>query len=525
MKVLLVQPPIEDFYTTPIRNYPLGLLFIASNIVDICDVEIVDLRQKKKKVITSPFYHLSEIYNDRESPFSLFSRYYHFGLCWEEIEKIISEKKPQIIGISANFSTYFDESLKVAKIAKETDSSIITVLGGNYPTLFPDEVLSKDFVDFVIRGEGETTFRMLIEKLKKGNVVHDIPGLCYRSKSGVIVKEIFTDNNTKLNLERSLLKKENYRYGKGYVAPVLTSRGCPYNCSFCGKPPVKFRFYNVDDVKKDIEKLLNLGFDTIDFEDDYFDITSPRIQNILTWLVGKDLKLTAMNGMVPKIDYESKKLIKEAGFQRINISLVDYDEEIRKFIERGHFNELDNVIDTFIDSEVPIEVHFIIGMPEQSKEKLVDTIIYLAEKKVLLGPSVYYLSPGSKIFENYIKEMGMIDFKNARSSALFQVNKEFCSITLSTFMRLTRFVNYIKSVVDKWEKDFTIKELKETVSMQMDLEGPILKALVEEKKFISFDKKQKDFKEDPIDKEVVERFFEKLNFIVGYKTKNVCNFK
>lgn len=522
MKVLLIQPPIEDYYTTSIRNYPLGLLFVASKLVDICDVEIVDLRQGYKKSIKSPFLHLDVIYNGRVSPFSLFARYYRFGLTEKEIKIAIENKKPDLIGISSLFSTYSEEALQVAKIAKEIDHNIITVLGGNHPTLFPEDVLSQTFVDYVIRGEGEIPFKMLVERLKNRKKIDEIPGLCYKENDRIVINDIFLNKEINFNLKRELVSRENYKYGKGYVAPVLTSRGCPHNCYFCGKPIVSFRFYEEKDIKADIEKLIKLGFDTIDFEDDYFDITQAPIKNILNWLIGKNLRLTAMNGMVPKIDLESKMLLKKSGFQRINLSIVDVNKELQEGINRGQFKDFEKILNEFIETGIPIEVHFIIGLPEQREENLVETIIYLAEKKVLLGPSVYYMSPGSHAFIDHKKNGSNINLKYARSSALYPLNKDFTSVKLSTFLKLTRFINYIKSVIDNSGKNINIKELIEKQKRENGLEGIILETLIKDKKFISYDNRQKIFLNDVFDRDAVYNLFNKLRFVRGYKTGNIC---
>lgn len=524
MKVLLIQPPIEDFYTTSIRNYPLGLLFIASKLINICDVEIVDLRQGTKKAIKSPYTHLEGIYNDRVSPFSLFSRYYRFGFSDEEIRKIIEDKKPDLIGISSIFSTYFKEALQVAKITKEIDSKIITVMGGTHPTQFPEDMLSHHFIDYVIRGEGEIPFRILVEKIKNKKTPHDIPGLCYRDDNGLVIKEVFRSNDTKIELRRELLSKENYRYGKGYVAPILTSRGCPHHCYFCGKPMVNFRYYEEGDVIKDIEKLIILGYDTIDFEDDYFDITLLHTKNILKWLIDKNLRLTAMNGMVPKIDWESKILLKKSGFQRINLSIVDVNEKLQEDIQRGQFREFEKILNEFIETNIPIEVHFIIGLPQQKEEHIIETIVYLAEKKVLLGPSVYYMSPGSLAFFDHKKTKDDINLKYARSSVLYPLNNDFSSIKLATYLRLTRFINFVKSAIDKSKRDIHIGELIINQKREDQIKGLILEKLINHDKFISYDKKNKKFIEDVTDNNAVLNLRKNIRFIKGYKTENICYF-
>jgi hypothetical protein len=140
MKVLLVQPPIEDFYDTAIRTYPLSLLYLATKIRDICDLSIIDFRSNKKpKVIHNhPFPELKNYYReDIHTPFSFFSRFYRFGCNHEEIKKNIREQKPDVVGISSLFTTYAIEAIEVARCVKGVSKDITTIMGGIHPTLFP----------------------------------------------------------------------------------------------------------------------------------------------------------------------------------------------------------------------------------------------------------------------------------------------------------------------------------------------------------------------------------------------------
>lgn len=171
MKVLLVQPPIEDFYDTSIRTYPLSLLYIATKIKDICDVSVVDFRSNRKPrlIADHPFSELTTYYRqDRYTPLSLFKRYSRFGADRNEIKQKIASEKPDVVAVSSLFSTYSEEAIDVARCAKEVNQGITTVLGGIHPTLFPEHVLQSPFVDYVVRGEGETPLFQLAEALKPG---------------------------------------------------------------------------------------------------------------------------------------------------------------------------------------------------------------------------------------------------------------------------------------------------------------------------------------------------------------------
>ena len=122
-KILLVNPPIEDFYQTKNRQQPLGLQYIkavldeAGHPTDI--LNCLNNNKKKNIPIPSQFQYLKQYYPANDlSPFKLFTKYHHFGLNFQEITKEIKNYHPSIIGISINFTPYVDMAIKIAEICK-----------------------------------------------------------------------------------------------------------------------------------------------------------------------------------------------------------------------------------------------------------------------------------------------------------------------------------------------------------------------------------------------------------------------
>ncbi|MCX8011800.1 MAG: cobalamin B12-binding domain-containing protein, partial [Desulfobacterota bacterium] len=159
MKVLLIQPPIQDFYQTPTRIQPIGLAYLAASLkANGYEVEILDAQKKKRKTIPFPpeLFYLREFYPDYDrSPFKLYTHYYHFGLDWEEIKERIKNSRAEVFGISSLFTPYQAEALKIARIIKEWDKGKIVVFGGANASTRPIEILQNPEVDYVIIGEGE----------------------------------------------------------------------------------------------------------------------------------------------------------------------------------------------------------------------------------------------------------------------------------------------------------------------------------------------------------------------------------
>ena len=129
-------------------------------------------------------------------------------------------------------------ALEVAKMAKEQGCT--TILGGYHPTLVPEFVAKHDYVDFTVRGEGEYTFKEIIDFIdgNKTNIsIKDIDGISYRDKSGKVIHN--NERHLEHNLDnfpmprRDLLKGKLYTYLGASTRQVETSRGCPHNCKFC----------------------------------------------------------------------------------------------------------------------------------------------------------------------------------------------------------------------------------------------------------------------------------------------------
>ena len=186
MKILLIQPPIQDFYQTSIRTQPIGLAYLAASLQKHGhEVEILDCQTEKKRSIPIPseLSYLKDFYpfNDR-SPFKLYSGYYHFGMSWDEIRRKIEDSKADVFGISSNFTPYHGEALEIARIIKEWDRRKIVVMGGAHVSCDPDGVLKNPLVDYVILGEGEIRFPLLLEQIEKGKIgkIEEIDGIGYR---------------------------------------------------------------------------------------------------------------------------------------------------------------------------------------------------------------------------------------------------------------------------------------------------------------------------------------------------------
>jgi anaerobic magnesium-protoporphyrin IX monomethyl ester cyclase len=531
VKVLLTQPPIEDFYDTSIRTYPLSLLYIATKIRDICDVSIVDFRSNRKprQIVDHPFPELASYYHsDRYTPLSLFKRYSRYGASQDEIRQKIASEKPDVVAVSSLFSAYSEEASDVARCVKEVDPEIVTVMGGIHPTLFPEHVLQSPFVDYIVRGEGETPFFQLIEAIKidKGQNVAGIEGIASKDKSGYVIPDIHIEEDINLIPDRRLLDTSAYRIGKKNYTFFLTSRGCPFHCAFCGRPPFPYRVRSLDSIEKEMEECLSLGIQAVDFEDDMLTLDRVRFHGILDLFKETGLTLSAMNGIYSdNLDVPTLEHMYRTGFRRLNFSLVDASSSITDQQKRHNADNFTNLLPYLENSDFLVETHFIIGLSTQQIEHILDTIIFLMGKRLLLGPSIFYLAPNSKAYHQFAanNEDAAQQFKLMRSSAMVPVNPNLPRDSLYTLMKLVRFVNLVKRLLDGPDAPKRLSDILEIPAIiKNNRDKTILATLLNEKRLIWFDSSRNDFVPEPHNSNLVKFFFNRAKNkpIRGFKTMN-----
>ncbi len=563
MNILLIQPPLQDFYQTSIRTQPIGLAYLAASLErDGHEVEILDCQTEKKKSIPIPseLSYLKDFYpfNDR-SPFKLYTGYYHFGMGWDEIRKKIKDSKADIFGISSSFTPYHGEALKIAQIVKEWDRRKIVVMGGAHVSGDPEGVLKNPFVDYALMGEGEIRFPLLIEKIEKKDFkeITEMDGIGYRkvgttrNRDGEIqinpLQNFIQDLDSLPHPAREHLDLDRYRMGKKRSTMIITSRGCPHGCAYCSAHLVmgtSFRTRTPEAVLKEmIECRERYHIQAFDIEDDNFTFDQLRAKRLMSLIFKHfgdgEIELSAMNGVsFASLDEELLILMERAGFKTINLSFVSTSPLIKEKMGRPKpTTEFDKILEMAERAGLHVIAYAILGMPGQTIEEMVDTLIYLMGRKVLIGPSVYYPTPETPLFERCKKD-GILPphLSQWRSSAFPIETKEFNRLDLLTLFRLARIINFIKGKMDgkELEEGMTWRELfrklREKVKMTVRVEVDettwidLLLLLFNKKSFFSFRKesmREKSVVKEETSKKVLDCFLEKAWESPTLKSRNL----
>jgi radical SAM superfamily enzyme YgiQ (UPF0313 family) len=222
------------------------------------------------------------------------------------------------------------------------------------------------------------------------------------------------------------------------------------------------------------------------------------------------------------LDGELLRVMKKAGFKTINLSYVSTDPSTKERMGRPKTTtEFDEILEQAERFSLNVTAYAILGMPGQTIEEMVDTLIYLMGKKVLIGPSIYYPTPGTPLFERCKKE-GILPphLVQWRSSAFPIETKEFSRLDLLTLFRLARIINFIKAKMDEkeleegmtWKGLYRVLEEEDKVKEETITWVNLLSLLLRDKSFFSLKKDsggKTSVEKEKSSKKVVDYFFEK----------------
>lgn len=397
MKIILVNPPIEDFYITSVRRQPLGLLYIASTLkLYKHDVEILNCHTPKKHKLEIPnkFRYLNEFINHNNSLYRFpFGSYQRFGMSMQAIEDRIKKSKADLFLISSLFSTYHEEVEGIIEIIRKYHPQKIVAVGGYHPSLFPKKFIERTDVDAVVVGEGESGCLKLVAQIKNGEF-----------KKGSIINGGEMEKNLDFIPfpDRSMLKDRDFNFYKKRGTPVIASRGCPNKCSFCTSRRFwdgHYAFRSTENVLNEITECVNrYGISQFNFEDDNLFVKRDRAIEFLEGLIkyqqneNLNLDLSAMNGVsIENLDRDVIVLMNKAGFKEINISLVTSSIKQQKSLGRPFSTtKFGEIVESAKLEAMNVRAYYILGLPNQEKGEVLDTIKYLKKLRIQSFPSVYY---------------------------------------------------------------------------------------------------------------------------------------
>ncbi len=392
MKVLLINPPNENEITGSLPSFvseergyypPLGLLYVAGYLKEHSEHSV--------KIIDSQVERLS----------------------WDLLRGKILSAKPDVVGITAMTVTLVDV-IKTIQIIKEINNKIKVILGGPHVHLFPEETISLDGVDYLVLGEGEETFKELLDNLEDDFNLRLVRGIVYKSNGTIINTGLrpLIDDLDKIPFPARYLtpyKEYNSLLSKGrMVTTMFTSRGCPFKCAFCDRPHLgkTFRARSAENVVAEIEACTKMGIYDFMFYDDTFTVNKKRVLDICNRIIEKKLDISwDIRTRIDTVDEEILENIKKAGCQGIHYGVEAGTEKILKILNKGiTISQAQKVFSLTKKYKIPILAYFMIGNPTETREDIYRTFAVAK----MLDPDYVHMTiltpfPGTKIYLDGLK--------------------------------------------------------------------------------------------------------------------------
>ena len=400
-QLLLINPWIYDFTAFDLWSKPLGLLYIAALLrkfaYQITFIDCLDNHTLKKKKygqgkIQRTIVDKPEILNHIPRQFA------RYGISEDELKfKITQAPPPDAVLVTSMMTYWYPGPQHVVDIVKHLLPGVPVILGGIYASLLPDHALKQVQPDYIIEGPGESAvIKLLADLLHSSNNPPDLP--------------------------QSL---DDYPYpafdilSPPHYTVVLTSRGCPFDCSFCAQKLISMPFNQrnpdcvVDEIYTHYRKyqVCDIAF----YDDALFINRDKHIKVILKKLLDlrMPLRFHTPNGLFAgQIDLELAQLMRQSGFRTIRLSY----ETINKKKQREMSNKIsDDAIFEAVNhlnsagyQKKELEAYVIMGLPDQAPEEVLESMIFINNLGIRIRLASYSPIPGT------------LDFNRAVSSGLIE---------------------------------------------------------------------------------------------------------
>ncbi|MBI4594965.1 MAG: cobalamin B12-binding domain-containing protein [Candidatus Tectomicrobia bacterium] len=397
MKILLINPPREHMIKWTVNDWeldlgeissfpPIGLMYLASYLRATThhEVEVLDAIADK--------------------------------MDYESLRQRLRVFNPDVVGITSFTFTFYDV-LQTAKMAKEVNPSVHVCLGGPHTSLFPDETLSHPEIDSLVVGDGEIAFKEWLDCLEQKIDARDINGVVVYREGERIVKtdkpRYIADLDALPFPGFDLLDSKKYyaTFGRSaFMATICSSRGCPFQCTYCQVPDKKYRMRSPENVLREMLSCYDKGIRDFYFFDDMFNINAQRVIDLSEQILKSEMSghiTWLFRGRVDGINEAMLKVAREAGCRQILLGVEDYtDVGLEKIKKRITMKQAFEAVKMARKYGIETSTNWIIGFPHHNSAKdiydLIDTAIRINSDYAQF--SILQLFPGCEMYEECVRE-------------------------------------------------------------------------------------------------------------------------
>jgi len=325
-----------------------------------------------------------------------------------EVLSIITEFQPEIISFSVKTATMKD-ARNLARQIKTMFPNIPIILGGPHTTIAWSDLVQEPEFDIIFVGEGEQVLSIVCDNLIKNKSVENLPGVItkHNKKDGFVL-------NRSLLTELDLLPYPNYdlfpKNVKKFIRtnyPLVTTRGCVYNCIYCSVPEIcgkKFRKRVPENIVSELKYAKDTyGVQSFEIIDDVFNLDIERCKKICQQIIEEKIVMswTCPNGLrADRIDKELAELMNKSGCTNVMVGIESADPRVLASVKKGEsIEDIERGIRIFQAAGINVGGYFIIGLPGDSFKSQERSVEFIKRMKITAHFNMLVPYPGTKLWE------------------------------------------------------------------------------------------------------------------------------
>jgi len=314
----------------------------------------------------------------------------------DELEEKLSEFSPDVVGISITFVTgdtldeesefgtkYFDMRPKIRDIvdAIKRNTNARVVLGGPGFNYYGEEWLEYLNLDYGLRGEGEYSLPLYLDRLEKNGDIFSVPGCVFRvaGRIGKVPRDRIVDFDDTAFPAYDLFEWE--RYNEQNVAYALyTKRGCAFQCTFCPHSSIEGNRYRLKSSTRVISEIEHVkratNSENINFCDNSFNCPRKHAEAICREIINQRLKVKWRSGAIKplRLTKDFCRLMEESGCDYAGLSIETASEKMLTNMQRGYsVDDIREAMDSLSDSGIPFGLSILLGAPGETPETISET--------------------------------------------------------------------------------------------------------------------------------------------------------
>jgi anaerobic magnesium-protoporphyrin IX monomethyl ester cyclase len=335
----------------------------------------------------------------------------------KQLEAELVQSQPDMVGVTSATLTY-KPALEIVKTAKEALPNCLTIMGGPHVTVLDEQTLNASpEADIVVRGEGEQTILELANLVSKSDLknLHEVKGITFRKNRQIVrtYDRAFIQNLDELPhpaYEHFPLSKYKL-FGKDYL-PIITSRGCPFQCTFCLASRMCGKRFRTRSPKKVVDELEWLrdahGADVVAFYDDTFTFDRKRAYEICEEMKNRGFDLPwDCRTRVDRISTEVLSKMRDTNCQLIHFGVESGSQKMLDAMKKGTTVEQNQrAIKLAKKVGISVAISVVVGYPGETIDMLKQTFDFIRKTTpdyVYVCQAIPY--PGTELYDN-LRELG-----------------------------------------------------------------------------------------------------------------------